>query len=126
MSFLKKQTSPAQNLIGGQKQYNTIKIAIYIRRDYEDTLNEDGTKRKPWISLSGDDDGNHYILIPTSEDKDDFIYETLTLIQTGGTTAGTQAVVDIDGDGYTEIVSAGFSVGKVYVHSFSNASGTNC
>ncbi len=34
------------------------------------------------------------------------------------TTTGTMAVVDLDGDGYVEIVSAGYTVGKVYVHTF--------
>jgi Tfp pilus tip-associated adhesin PilY1 len=28
------------------------------------------------------------------------------------------AVVDLDGDGYVEIVSAGYTAGKVYVHTF--------
>lgn len=36
----------------------------------------------------------------------------------GETTAGTMAVLDLDGDGYTEIVSAGYSAGTVYVHTF--------
>ena len=34
------------------------------------------------------------------------------------TTAGTMAVLDIDGDGYTEIISAGYTAGTVYVHTF--------
>jgi Tfp pilus tip-associated adhesin PilY1 len=34
------------------------------------------------------------------------------------TTTGTMAVVDLDGDGFVEIVSAGYTVGKVYVHTF--------
>jgi hypothetical protein len=28
------------------------------------------------------------------------------------------AVLDLDGDGYTEIVSAGYTAGTVYVHTF--------
>jgi hypothetical protein len=36
----------------------------------------------------------------------------------GETTAGTMAVIDLDGDGYTEIVSAGYTAGTVYVHTF--------
>ena len=81
-------------------------------------MNEDGSRRKPWLSLSGDDDGNHYLLIPTTEDKTIFEYEKVTLIETGAKTAGTQAVEDIDGDGYTEIISAGYSAGHVYIHTF--------
>ena len=36
----------------------------------------------------------------------------------GETTAGTMAVVDLDGDGYTEIISAGYTAGTVYVHTY--------
>ena len=28
------------------------------------------------------------------------------------------AVVDLDGDGYTEIISAGYTAGTVYVHTY--------
>ena len=34
--------------------------------DYAAQKNEDGTSVKPWISLSGDDNGRHYILYPSS------------------------------------------------------------
>lgn len=77
-----------------------------------------GPPQKPLISLSGDDDGNHYILTPKSENKDDFRYDIHTLIETGDTTCGTQAIEDLDGDGYVEIVSSGFSIGKVFIHTF--------
>ena len=49
--------------------------------DYE-TM-ENGEKRKPWISLSGDDDGNHYVMYPTSEDKYNWEYERHLIIATG-------------------------------------------
>ena len=38
---------------------------------------------KPWISLSGDDDGKHYLLYPQSEDKEDWNYDIETIIDTG-------------------------------------------
>ena len=38
---------------------------------------------KPWISLSGDDDGKHYVLYPTSEDKNDWTYDKNLIIETG-------------------------------------------
>ena len=31
---------------------------------------------------------------------------------------GTMAVVDLDGDGFTEIISAGYTAGEVYVFTF--------
>ena len=42
--------------------------------EYASQTNEDGSPIKPWISLSGDDDGRHYILYPESEDKDNWTY----------------------------------------------------
>ena len=52
-------------------------------RDYESQTNEDGSRLKPWISLSGDDDGKHYLLYPQSEDKEDWNYDIETIIDTG-------------------------------------------
>jgi Tfp pilus tip-associated adhesin PilY1 len=40
------------------------------------------------------------------------------MVDTEATTAGTMAVADLDGDGYTEIVSAGYTAGEVYVYTF--------
>ena len=40
------------------------------------------------------------------------------LVDTEATTAGTFAVSDLDGDGYTEIVSAGYTAGELYVFTF--------
>lgn len=51
-------------------------------------------------------------------DPNNWEYDMVSFIVTGEKTTGTQAIADIDGDGYTEIISAGYSVGKVYVHTF--------
>ena len=40
------------------------------------------------------------------------------MVDTEETTAGTMAVVDLDGDGYVEIISAGYTKGRVYVYTF--------
>ena len=40
------------------------------------------------------------------------------MVDTEETTAGTMAVLDLDGDGYTEIISAGYTKGMVYVYTF--------
>ena len=53
--------------------------------------------------LSGDDDGKHYILTPDSEDPTDWSYTKHVLIDTAGTTSGKFAVLDYDGDGFTEV-----------------------
>merc|ERR1712073_262100 len=56
---------------------------FYPSIDYESQTNEDGSRLKPWISLSGDDDGKHYLLYPQSEDKNDWNYDIETIIETG-------------------------------------------
>ena len=33
-------------------------------------------------------------------------------------TSGTMAIFDLDGDGHMELISAGYSAGTVYVHTF--------
>ena len=55
-------------------------IKIFLS-DYE--FLADGSKSKPWISLSGDDDGNHYIMYPKSEDPFDWEYDLQLIIETG-------------------------------------------
>ena len=42
---------------------------------YKATPTEFGDTPKPWIALSGDDDGIHYILFPRSEDPASMEYE---------------------------------------------------
>lgn len=39
--------------------------------------------RKPWIVLSGDDDGKIYVVKPVSEDRDDFNYVSELLVDSG-------------------------------------------
>merc|ERR1711992_361676 len=77
-----------------------------------------GPQPKPWIAISGDDDGVHYIMFPKSEDPENWEYDIQVMVDTKATTAGTVAVVDLDGDGYTEIISAGYTAGEVYVFTF--------
>ena len=40
------------------------------------------------------------------------------MVDTEETTAGTMAVADLDGDGYVEVISAGYTKGRVYVFTF--------
>merc|ERR1712107_710579 len=70
------------------------------------------------IAISGDDDGVHYIMFPKSEDPENWEYDIQVMVDTEATTAGTMAVVDLDGDGFTEIISAGYTAGEVYVFTF--------
>merc|ERR1719400_2038675 len=86
--------------------------------EYKATPTEFGPVPKPWLALSGDDDGVHYILFPKSEDPTNMEYDMQVMVDSEATTAGTMAVADLDGDGYTEIVSAGYTAGQLYVYTF--------
>ena len=73
---------------------------------------------KPFILLSGNGDGRHYVLQPASQEAGDWTYERQTLVTAGGT-AGQVAAADLDGDGFTELVTAGHTAGMLYVFSYS-------
>jgi hypothetical protein len=51
-------------------------------RSYANQTTEHGPM-KPWIALGGDDDGCHYILFPQSEDREDFNYDLVKLMDSG-------------------------------------------
>jgi len=92
---------------------------FYPSEEYKNTPNSLGNPAKPWIALSGDDDGVHYVMHPMSDELDNWDYDLKIMVDTEATTAGTMAVADLDGDGFTEIISAGYTEGMVYVYSFS-------
>ena len=66
---------------------NDIKVRylyhIVFPSAYSEEVTAEGLPLKPWISLSGDDDGKHYILYPVNEDKEDWTYEKHLIIETG-------------------------------------------
>jgi len=74
--------------------------------------------RKPYIMLSGDDDGKHYVLEPFTEDPEDWRYHKHLLVDTEMTTSGKFIAEDLDGDGYTEIIAAGYSSGTLYTFTY--------
>ncbi len=92
-------------------------LIFYPSEDYKNQVSAFGPM-KPWILLSGDDNGKFYILTPTSEDRAIMTYNNVTLLDTGAATAGAMDVADVDGDGFTDLVLAGYSAGTVYVYSY--------
>jgi len=79
----------------------------------------DGRPHRSWIALSGDDDGHFYVLRPTTDHQGDWSpYEKAVLLATGAETAGTMAVGDVDGDGYTDMFLSGYSANKVFVYTY--------
>ncbi|XP_076811235.1 uncharacterized protein LOC143455832 isoform X2 [Clavelina lepadiformis] len=73
--------------------------------------------RKPYIMVSGDDDGNAYVLTANSEDSSDWSYTQTTIYKDNGTIGGI-GIADVDGDGYTEIFIPAYTVKKIAVMSY--------
>jgi len=107
----------ANFIIGGQSMTPGSPKPFYPSKAYETEL-VNGRQRKPYILVSGDDDGRHYVLEPNSEDPKDWTYTKHILVDTEKTTSGKFAAVDLDGDGYTEIIAAGYSAGQIYVFTY--------
>ncbi|CAL8095604.1 unnamed protein product [Orchesella dallaii] len=108
----------ANTIIGGQAMTPGSPKPFYPTKAYEEETLPGGGKRKPYILLSGDDDGRHYILEPVSDDPTDWTYNKHILVDTERTTVGKFAVGDFDGDGYTDIVCAGYTSGTLYAFTY--------
>merc|ERR1719394_411429 len=57
---------------------------------------------KPWVMVTGDDQGNVDLLMPNSEDANDWSYTKDTIIEGVGT-IGSPTYGDVNGDGITEL-----------------------
>lgn len=66
--------------------------------------------------MSGDDDGQAYILTPNSQAPDDWSYSQTTVVKPGGETVGQCACADVDGDGNVELFVPSYSTSIVYVY----------
>ncbi|XP_042881107.1 uncharacterized protein LOC122258899 [Penaeus japonicus] len=108
---------PNQILAGQTMSPGTPKV-YYPNAAYAQDVAEDGMPYKPYILLSGDDDGRMYVLYPNSEDRDDWLYQKHILLDTEDTTVGKMAHGDLDGDGYEEVIVAGYTIGEVYVYTY--------
>ena len=74
---------------------------------------------KPWIAMSGDDDGNGYYMTPVSEDADDWEYSLTMLVESPGREIiGQISHADTDGDGYAELFVPGYYARQVYTFKF--------
>ncbi|XP_063595419.1 uncharacterized protein LOC134772382 [Penaeus indicus] len=108
---------PNQILAGQTMSPGTPKV-YYPNAAYAEDVAEDGMPHKPYILLSGDDDGRMYVLYPSSEDRNDWVYQKHILVDTEDTTVGKMAHGDLDGDGYEEVIVAGYTIGEVYVFTY--------
>jgi len=74
---------------------------------------------KPWIIISGDDEGTTYYLTPNSQDVNDWSYKKINIIDTGeGNILGTPTTADVDGDGYSEVFIPAYNRGEINAFTF--------
>jgi len=74
---------------------------------------------KPWILISGDDEGTSYYMKPNSESVNDWTYDRIKIIDEGpGNILGTPCAADVNGDGYAEIFVPAYNKGKVNAFTF--------
>jgi len=77
------------------------------------------SQQKPWILLSGGDDGRAYYLRPTSESALDWSYELITIVDHGLSQAVSGiAAADVDGDGYSEVFVSVHNKNLVEIYTF--------
>ena len=74
---------------------------------------------KPWIIISGDDEGTTYYLTPNSEDANNWGYEKINIIDAGaGNILGTPTTADVNGDGYADIFIPAYNRGEINAFTF--------
>ncbi|XP_050739302.1 uncharacterized protein LOC127009867 [Eriocheir sinensis] len=105
-------------IVGGESMSPGTPKAYYPNAEFAAGVAEDGLPHKPYILLSGDDDGRMYVLFPNSDLRDDWLYEKHILLDTEKTTIGKMAHGDFDGDGYEEVAVAGYSIGQLYLYTY--------
>ncbi|XP_069938772.1 uncharacterized protein [Cherax quadricarinatus] len=106
------------NMLVGQSMSPGSPKVYYPTTEYANDLAEDGLPHKPFILLSGDDDGCMYILYPDTEERDDWTYQKHILVNTTHTTSGKMAHGDFNNDGYEDVVVAGYTAGQLYVYTY--------
>jgi len=77
------------------------------------------TRRKPWIMVSGGDDGRAYYLRPLFETAPAWDYEVVTVVDHGPSqTISGMASADIDGDNNEELFVSVHDKNRVEVYTF--------
>ncbi|KAK7093644.1 uncharacterized protein [Littorina saxatilis] len=74
--------------------------------------------QKPLILVSGDDDGQAYLIKPASNGVSDWSYQQSKFLDVGTGTVGGISCADVDGDGYNEVFVPAYTEGAVHVFTF--------
>lgn len=81
-----------------------------------------GSQQKPWIAVTGGDDGRAYVLSPQSQAVNDWNYQLTTVVDYGLIQSVTGiTAADVDGDGYAELFVSVRGMNYVQVFSYSPA-----
>lgn len=75
------------------------------------------SEAKPLIWVDGDGAENIAMLVPNSDDADDWRYENVVLLETG-CTVGKTAAADVDGDGWTDLFIPLYELNTIMVMTF--------
>ena len=71
---------------------------------------------KPFILMTGDDDGRVYVVKPLNDaDPSDWSYKADVLFEAVGNTIGDLTYADVDGDGVKEVFVPVFNAGQVHI-----------
>lgn len=82
------------------------------------SLNTKAPGPKPFVLLSGDDNGTVCVLTPNSDSPNDWLYTETRLFTSPKGTVGSLAVGDVDGDGWAEVVVPSYAESMVDLYTF--------
>jgi hypothetical protein len=83
-------------------------VSFFPHKDY---------RGKPYIVVAGDGSQRAHLVVPASDDPNDWTYNESTLWN-AGCTVGQTAVGDVNDDGYADIFVPGYDAGKIAVFTF--------
>jgi len=81
-------------------------------------VNPKDTTSRPYIVVSADDGGFVDLLIPNSNNSNDWVYNKKIIMASQSYPVGTVAVADLDNSGAVEVIIPSYGENKIDVYSF--------